>query len=165
MKLAEKILEKLGTTFLIKLSGDGMVNINPSQHGIDPISSISSGRDEWTVELNDKDFKKYTKILKKLDVSIKGNKIIDDEDGSQFGTVKKSSMKEALRPYNGKVQGKNAEAGDTSVNMDHYHKTAVDVEGNGQTIMTLPHSYPDHTHDINDWELGDTNNRSHIIIA
>lgn len=41
-----------------------------------------------------------------------------------------------------------AEAGDTSTNENHWHKTEIDIDGNGKTIQTLPADHLDHQHVI-----------------
>lgn len=79
-------------------------------------------------------------------------------------------IKEALKPYNGKVKGFNGEAGDTSYENDHWHKTMIDAEGNGVTIKTMP--YPgdeskedDHVHKIVNYEVQEENGHTHDIIG
>jgi hypothetical protein len=77
---------------------------------------------------------------------------------------------EMLGDYNGKEMGHNGEAGDTSMNMDHYHKTMIDAKGNGRTIHTMP--YPgdesrkdDHIHEIVNWEVQEAEGHTHKIIS
>ena len=54
------------------------------------------------------------------------------------------------------------EAGDVSLSEDgHWHKTSMDVDGNGKTIVTLPFAHEDHVHEIKDGKVMDANGHSH----
>lgn len=84
---------------------------------------------------------------------------------------------EALKPYNGKVKGFNGEAGDTSMDHDHYHKTMIDADGNGKTIKTMWPNWDglaqdqgqdpedDHVHTIVNYEVQEANGHTHEIIG
>lgn len=50
----------------------------------------------------------------------------------------------------------NVEAGDTSDVNGHWHKTQIDVNGNGKTIRLYPDTHPvemDHEHEIVSWKV------------
>jgi hypothetical protein len=75
---------------------------------------------------------------------------------------------EAIHDYNGKVNGFNCEAGDTSWDNDHYHKTKIDQDGNGQTLETLPKEIRDemhHVHKIVRWVVQVENDHDHKVIS
>lgn len=58
-----------------------------------------------------------------------------------------------------------AEAGDTSAGEDgHWHKTSIDIDGNGKTLETLPKGSEQHTHTIKD-NKASGHGHNHKVIA
>ena len=84
-----------------------------------------------------------------------------------------NQLRKAIDEYNGKSSGHNAEAGDTSFENGHWHKTMVDKDGNGQTIHVMPQNDDeegkkfdkDHVHKIVNWEVQSANGHTHEVIS
>lgn len=79
---------------------------------------------------------------------------------------------EYLDLYNGKANNHNAEAGDTSFDDGHWHKTMIDAKGNGKTVHVMPDSedeeggkFDHHVHEIVNWEVKEAEGHSHTIIS
>lgn len=68
------------------LNGDGMTNINPE------LDTVDTSNDKWHFDVSDKEFKTYLKKLKKLDVEVKGKKIVDKEDGYVYGMLEATEV-------------------------------------------------------------------------
>lgn len=61
-----------------------------------------------------------------------------------------------------------SEAGSTSSDSDHWHKTQIDVKGNGKTIETRPTGYEDeHEHEIRNWKVmpAGEDGHTHVVEA
>ena len=76
-----------------------------------------------------------------------------------------SEVSELLEEIKSADPLKQAEAGDTSTDADHFHKHEMDVSGNGRTIQTLPGDHPKHEHKIVKWEVQAAEGHKHEILA
>ena len=93
----------------------------------------------------------------------------------KLATKVNKSLFEALVAYNGKEAGFNAEAGDTSFDEGHWHKTMIDEEGNGETIHVMSVDMSDetkpiksekgHVHQIVRWVVQEEEGHTHNVIS
>lgn len=77
-----------------------------------------------------------------------------------------NEVQELLEKVKLKDPDRQAEAGDTSFDAGHSHKTQMDKDGNGKTIQTLPGDHePEHEHPIVDGVVQEVNGHTHEVIS
>lgn len=55
----------------------------------------------------------------------------------------------------------NESTGYTETTSHHSHKFSIDENGNGKTMSTIPSSHEDHTHEIKDYKVLESNGHTH----